>query len=338
MSPYSSRPPETDPDSPTPADPAERSLERGLRREPLSEEAYARIRTAVKSEWLLALPVSARSWRRGIAMAAGVAAIAILAAAWFQPAAGAAVFGTVVRADAGGLVKVSSPFTSRTLNPGTALIADETFKARGSALVALDGGGTLRIAHGSVVEAHSLNEIELQEGLIYVDLPPGLPRHRPAFVVRTSLGSIEHVGTQFEVATAAHAVRVRVREGEIRILRPQGRTETATAGTEIVVPQSGPVTRRTVSTHGNSWSWVEALAPDYEIENQQLVDFLRWAARETGRPLELADDHAREVAERTLLHGTVDGLTPLEAIGRVISTTTLRFDLQENTIRVSSGR
>jgi ferric-dicitrate binding protein FerR (iron transport regulator) len=202
--------------------------------------------------------------------------------------------------------------------------------------VALEGGGTLRIAHGSVVEAHNVNEIELREGLIYVDLPPGL--NRPAaFVVRTSLGSIEHVGTQFEVATVDHTVRIRVREGKVR-LRREKEWEVASAGTEMIVPQSGPVIRQALLTHGNQWSWVEALAPDYEIEDEQLVDFLQWAARETGRELDIADGHAREVAEQTRLHGTVDGLDPLEAVGRVISTTTLRYDLHEGAIRVSSGR
>ena len=336
MNKHDSAPSDSDPDPQTSSDPAERSLERGLRREPLSDEAHARIHAAVKSEWLQSLPSSARGWRRrGIAIVASIAATAVLAVVWFRPAAGAVVFGTIVRADTGGLVKVSSPFTSKTLVRGAVLTTAETFKAQGSALVALEGGGTLRIAHGSVVEAHTVNEIELRDGLIYVDLPPALNR-RSAFVVRTSLVSIEHAGTQFEVATVDHTVRVRVREGRVRVRRDQG-WETASAGTEMIVPQSGPVIRQALLTHGQQWSWVEALAPNYEIEDRQLMDFLQWAARETGRELDIADGHAREVAERTRLHGSVDGLDPLEAVGRVISTTTLRYDLHEGAIRIASG-
>jgi hypothetical protein len=87
-----------------PLDLAERSLEQGLWREPLSNEAHAPIRAVVQAEWLASLPDSARCWRyRGIAIAATLATLAIFAVSWIQPAVGAIVFGTVVCADAGGL-------------------------------------------------------------------------------------------------------------------------------------------------------------------------------------------------------------------------------------------
>jgi hypothetical protein len=127
-----------------------------------------------------------------------------------------------------------------------------------------------------------------------------------------------------------------VREGQVRLRRASG-TESAGAGTELIVPESGPVARQAVSTHGRQWSWVEALAPEFEIEDRSLRDFLQWIARETGRELVIADDHARSVIERTQLHGSVRGLTPLEALGRVLRATSLRFDLHEDAIRVSSG-
>jgi hypothetical protein len=91
-----------------------------------------------------------------------------------------------------------------------------------------------------------------------------------------------------------------------------------------------------MSTHGRQWSWVEALAPEFEIEDRPLGDFLQWAARETGRELQITDDRARSVVERTRLRGSVRGLTPLEALERVLRSTSLRFDLHEDAIRVSS--
>jgi hypothetical protein len=39
-----------------------------------------------------------------------------------------------------------------------------------------------------------------------------------------------------------------------------------------------------------------------------------------------------------LLHGSVQGLKPLDALDRVLSTTSLRFELQGDAIRVSSRR
>jgi ferric-dicitrate binding protein FerR (iron transport regulator) len=222
-----------------------------------------------------------------------------------------------------------------TLRPGDALRTAETVTVHGSALITLNTGGTLRIARGSIIRALNPYDIELLSGQLYVDLPTRVPRV-PSFTVSTSLGSIEHVGTQFEVTTGAHELSIRVREGEVRVRRSTG-TENAKAGTELIVPRSGLVVRRSVATFGRQWAWVEALAPDYDVENRPLAEFLDWAARETGRRLEISDTHARQLAEQTRLHGSVRDLTPVEALDAALSATSLRFELREDTIRVSSG-
>ncbi|MEP7245794.1 MAG: FecR domain-containing protein [Gammaproteobacteria bacterium] len=317
-------------------DPVARSLGQGLRRKPLSEEALARVRAAVQAEWQATLPAPKR-WRgfKVAALAASVACAALAAAFWLRPSAPLVTVGTIARIETGGLALQSNFHSDRALGVGTVLHAGDTIASQGSALIDLQEGGTLRIAPGSVLTAQSLNEMRLSEGRMYVDLPPGTPRSA-AFRVITVSGLIEHLGTQFEVSTVNSDVHIRVREGAIRLLRPSG-TETAEAGTELVVPRLGPVVRERVQTHGRSWAWVEALAPDFEIEDRQLMDFLQWAGRETGRQVDFADDHARDVAVRTRLRGSVSGLTPLEAIERVLRTTSLRFELHGEAIRVSSG-
>ncbi len=331
--------PPIDPPDPEPGgpEPDERSLRLGLHRHPWTDEQYLRVRAAVEAQWRASVPAanrrSRRWWRLGLA--AVLATLAIVAAAWLRPEADAAVLGTVARVEAGGLEVGATPFTRSALGVGATWNTNQTLAARGSALVTLEGGGTLRIARGTVLSARGANEIELRDGQVYLDLPPEQPRATP-FVVRTAFGSIEHVGTQFDVATGRHEVRVRVREGLIRLRRASG-IETASAGTELIVPESGPIARSAVTTHGRQWSWVEALAPEFEIEDRPLLDFLQWTARETGRRLDIGDAGAEQTIERTRLHGSVSGLTPLEALGRVLSATSLRFDLREDAIRVSSG-
>ena len=330
--------PPVDPPDPEPEshDPDERSLRLGLRRRPWTDEQYMRVRAAVEAQWRASVPSARHRPRRWwVGLAAVLATVSIVAAAWLRPEADAAVLGTVTRVEAGGVEVGSTPFTRTALGVGASLNTHETLAARGAVLVTLEGGGTLRIARGTVISARSMNEIELQDGQVYLDLPPE-QAHASPFVVHTAFGSIEHVGTQFDVATGNHEVRVRVREGLIRLRRASG-IETASAGTELIVPESGPVARRAVTTHGRQWSWVEALAPEFEIEDRPLLDFLQWTARETGRRLDIADAEAEHAAERTRLHGSVRGLTPLEALGRVLSATSLRFDLREDAIRVSSG-
>jgi hypothetical protein len=80
------------------------------------------------------------------------------------------------------------------------------------------------------------------------------------------------------------------------------------------------------------------MAPDIEIENRPLQEFLVWFSRETGRKLELADDEVRKQTATIRMHGSVRGLTALEALSAVMAATTLRFELPEGAIRVSSAR
>jgi ferric-dicitrate binding protein FerR (iron transport regulator) len=245
------------------------------------------------------------------------------------------VLGSITRVENGGLEARRAVLLHRRLGLGAVLLTGETLIARGSVLVRLEGGGTLRIARGTELETIAADEVALREGEVYVDMPPDLPR-ASAFVVRTPVGLIEHLGTQFDVAAVDHEVRIRVREGRVRLLRGSG-AETAVAGTELVVPKTGPISHRSIATHGRQWSWIEALEPEYEIEDRKLMDFLQWAARETGRRLSFADDRARDVAEQTRLHGSVRGLPPEAALEMVLTTTSLRSELEEDVIRVSSG-
>lgn len=323
-----------EPGPPAADDPLERTLEVGLRRRPLTDEAYARIHAAVAAEWRDTLQARSR-FRLWGGIAAGLAAVMLIAVVWLRPFADRAVLGVVARTESGALVSRSALLPYRPLGVGAVVRAGDMLIAPASVLVELQGGGTLRIARGTQLEAVAADAVALRLGEVYVDLPP-VPSRASAFVVRTPLGLIEHLGTQFDVATVDHEVRVRVREGQVR-LRQGSATETVAAGTELLVSETGPASRRSIPTHGPQWSWIEALQPDYDIENRKLLDFLQWTARETGRRLSFDDDRARDIAERTRLHGSVRGLPPATALDMVLTTTSLRYEFAEDLIRVSSG-
>jgi ferric-dicitrate binding protein FerR (iron transport regulator) len=145
------------------------------------------------------------------------------------------------------------------------------------------------------------------------------------------------VGTEFEVLSNDQIVRIRVREGQVQ-LRNASQQTLIDAGTQLTANRDGDLTRTPIASYGRDWLWVAALAPDYEIEGQPLVNFLQWAARELGRPLKFADDHAREVADHTILHGSIKGREPLDALSSVLSTTSLTYEIRGDTIWVQSGR
>ncbi len=324
-------------------DVAERALREGLRAPGLSPEALQRIRAATQQEWRASVdaasvrPPSRRRWL-SLAAAAAVATLAV-AVGWnvfmANTANSGAVLGTLARVDAPGIVE-SRYLRDVTLTVGSPLRAGQSLDARGDSLVALAGGGNLRVARASALEVVAANAIKLERGELYVDISPG-SRDSDRFMVATPAGEFRHVGTQFSIALVNGATRLRVREGSVLWHASDG-DSTVNAGTEVVIDRGRTVTRRPIATAGRDWAWAESMAPDFEIENRPLREFLEWFARETGRKLVISDDTVRKQVATIRMHGNVHGLTAMEALSAVMSATTLRFELPEGVIRVSSAR
>jgi ferric-dicitrate binding protein FerR (iron transport regulator) len=258
----------------------------------------------------------------------------VVAVLLLRPYSKEAIVGVVVRAESGELLSRRQLLPDQRRASGAVLHTGEKLLALGPVLIELSGGGTLRLASGARLETTATRVVALEGGEVYVDLPPVMSRPS-AFVVGTPLGLVEHLGTQFDVAVKEN-LRIRVREGSIRLRRGTD-TQTAVAGTELIVPPTGPTAKQSIATHGPEWSWIEALEPDYIIENRRLIEFLQWVARETGRRVSFSDDHARDIAEHIRLHGSISGMRPSEALETVFATTSLRYDLEDGLIRVSSG-
>jgi ferric-dicitrate binding protein FerR (iron transport regulator) len=319
----------------------ERALSGVMRAGSLDPEALARMRGAVGQEWQNSVDVDRRSRlarrRRkrwvAIAAAAGLAAVTI---AWLVGSlASPVVFGSIARLNGPDSDVRFMIVRHHTPRVGEALRTGETLTTHGPALVSLAAGGTLRVAAASVIEIRSGTEIRLTQGMIYVDKAP-TPRRSDHLRVATAVGTLEHLGTQFEVLGSQQSVRVRVREGKVR-LHGASAEVVAGAGTELLATPGGEVSRRPVATYGPDWQWVAALAPDFVIEDQSLLSFLEWVSRELGRHLEFATPKVRDIATRTILHGTVQGREPLEALADVLATTSLSYEIRGDTILVQAG-
>jgi len=324
-------------------DVAERALREGLRAPALSPEAMQRIRVATQQEWRanVQAPAPALVRKRGLSLAVAASVVMLaVAIGWnaFLTSTGdtGAVLGEVARFDSPGLVESRILRRDVAMNPGAHLLAGQSFDVRGDSLVTLAGGGNLRLARASSIDVLAANAVKLERGELYVDIPPG-SRGSDRFMVVTPAGEFRHVGTQFAVALVNGMTRLRVREGSVQWHATDG-DSTVDAGTEVTIDSKRTVTRRPIPTAGREWAWAESLAPDFEIENRPLREFLDWFSRETGRKLVLADDAVREQTASIRMHGNVRGLTAMEALSAVMAATTLRFELPEGVIRVSSAR
>ncbi len=183
----------------------------------------------------------------------------------------------------------------------------------GVAALRLAGGSSLRLDAGSRVRLETATRVELARGAVYVD-SGGAPGGT-GVVVATALGEVREVGTQFEVRLleGEAGVRVRVREGEVRLegrVGSQPGPESARAGEELTIRADGAVARGGVAGHGPLWDWVLAAAPPFANQGRTLGQLLEAVARETGWRIVYADEGLETSAGSIVVHGDLGTLRP----------------------------
>ena len=301
-------------------------------------EAMASVRAAVEAEWRAT--VSARRRRRqftGWAAAAGVTMAAV--AVWIaQPslAPGDAVVASVTRVV--GDVQLDdgdgrwAPLASAaTLEAGTRV---RTVNG-GRVALRLTDGVELRLDSGTLLAFEDAAHASLSQGAVYVDSRAEASTPSPDFELATPAGAVRHLGTQYEARLAGGGLRVAIREGRVQVGTPSGAVQGA-AGEQILVA-AGRVDRTSLAPNAAEWNWLATITPPFTLEGRSVEDFLEWAARETGRTVDFASPEAAERARSVTLSGTVEGLSPDEAVAAVLSTTSLRPAVEADRIRIEQA-
>ena len=196
--------------------------------------------------------------------------------------------------------------------------------------VVINNAVSLRLDQDTTLAVVAKDEFRLESGHIYADTGDFMYRDH-GLVVHTPMGTVTDVGTQFAVELGAERLDVAVREGRVDVSR--GADEfVAVAGERLRLGENDTAQMDAIAPHDPYWDWTASLAPVFDIENKSLLDFLRWAARETGRELVFEDNELRMSAMRTDLHGSVEDFEPLEAVESVLATTNFRYRLEADRI------
>jgi ferric-dicitrate binding protein FerR (iron transport regulator) len=206
-----------------------------------------------------------------------------------------------------------------------------TSPAAGLAL-AMNGRISARLDERSEVEVDSGHMLRLTSGALYVDTG-SLPAAAGALRVETALGTVSDVGTVFQVNVRASSMRVRVREGLVQV-DAAGRAGLVRsgAGEEIELDDRGAVRHGLVPPTHPAWTWAEALAPPFDVEDRPLLQFLEWVAHETGRHVRFEAPEVEAQAREVVLHGKARDLTPLQALDLMLSTTDLEYVLSTDQV------
>ncbi len=309
----------------------------------VSPERAARVRAAALEAWKSETGRHARRRRMAVRAAlGGCAAAAAIALAWFL-----LPFGDGTSLGPGPAAQVEMLAGDAWSHSGDgareALAAEDPLPAGSDLATAGDGRAALRMASGhSVLLDHSTRirlmsdgVIAIDEGAIYVDSRAGAPAIGP-MTVRTPLGLIREIGTQFEVRLEPSAVRVRLREGAV-IVDQGDRAHEVHAGTELDLDAEGTATRHEISHYETAWSWIETITPLPDLENRSLRSFLEWVARERGWTLSYADESVARSASEIVLSGTTSRMTIDEALEAVLVTSRLTHRVEDGALTIESA-
>jgi ferric-dicitrate binding protein FerR (iron transport regulator) len=315
------------------------------KRQAVPRDRAERVKTAARAQWQS--EVRRRSRRRAIWAAAGLAAAASLALAitlQFLPV------GTGVPPGADIVIRVEaltgpvwSQVTSDVDGPepralkvgddvplGSELVTSDESRAA----IRLASGHSVRLDASTRVRLVDRGSLALDRGTIYVDSGVGMTT-TGSLEVRTPLGTLEEIGTQFEARFDDGVLRVRLREGSV-VVHQGEKAHDVRAGTEISVDAGGTVTRREISAHGSNWAWLAAVTPMLDLEGRTAEEFLEWVARERGWTLSFADETVARSAGEIVLGGTVERLTLDEALDAVLPTCRMVYRIEYGTLLIAA--
>ena len=287
----------------------------------VSPEVTRRVRLAVHDAWSDEIQ---KNSRKRTAMWAGVAAAAALTIGirlQLRPVAESTVAATVVAEVQ--LVRGAASFAAGTVVKSGSVIAT---KAGGFATLNWHEHGSLRLAEDTVVRFDSTDAITLQRGAVYY----ASVNAKRTIAVATKFGTVHDIGTQFEARIASDSLRVRVREGEIRLA-----DNNATAGTELTASRDG-VKRRSIPTSGADWNWVLAAAPPMMLDGNAR-EVLSAIAREKGLKLTFIDRSLADSVAKMSLHSRTP-LTPDEGLGAATTASNLAYRISGDTLTIERRR
>lgn len=221
-----------------------------------------------------------------------------------------------------------------TLTPGLPILGGQVIDTRGGrAAIDLAQGGSLRLDADTRIALVSSREIELLRGALYFDSQLAGEAAEP-LTVRTRVGSVRDVGTQFIARLEPDLIELSVREGAVAVTRGSEQIE-AHVGEQLTVPDAGAPSRTSVAPFGAEWGWAEQLAPAYDLDGQTVFDFLSWLQRETGRRVVFVSPEAESRARRAVLRGGRIDLEPMPMLRAVLATTDFRYSVTAGEIAVA---
>lgn len=284
----------------------------------IPEDGAARVKNLTRRVWRDEVATRSRQrtrlWLGGVAAAAALI-IAMIYLPLFRPGTPQPVSRAIVVSLINGTLEVTPPGsnvgfltaedTSAEIPPGSLIRT----RSGSRAALWLNDQTSLRFDSNTELRLDSEVSISLESGAVYIDSRDGVGS---SVEVRTAFGTATDIGTQFEVRLEDQRLDVRVRQGMVSLAQNDDEYQ-ITEGVTFSIDADGAVSTGVITPYDPAWSWVQEIAPTFEIEGQTVLEFLDWVSSETGLSIGFANAGAEELAATTILHGSIEGLSPKEA-------------------------
>ncbi|MDJ0656034.1 MAG: FecR family protein [Xanthomonadales bacterium] len=204
---------------------------------------------------------------------------------------------------------------------------DEVLRTGANSFAGLGFGGvSLRVAPSTQLVLESTRRIKLISGTIYIDTGANAQGQSLVEVI-TPAGTATDIGTQFEVRYEQPLYRLRVREGQVRLVG-SGQAFQSLAGDELVIDADGRHHRNSISPSDPEWGWVASIAPDFD--GRTVAELLDWVSRETGKEIRYADPGVKQNTAVTVFNTSVLNVAPLETLEVLLATTDYEHTVGED--------
>jgi hypothetical protein len=297
--------------------------------------ARARAKAVATERWKHRIQAGKPAFPRGLQIA-GLAALLVLAAigslVWLPGTEGpplALAFGEVEHLQ--GSVRMIRAGEPDVVLAGGAPVATGAVVTTedGRLAISVPNGLSLRLDRYSQLRIDGAEQVTLIAGSAYVDT--GRVNGSRRLRMTAPVGTIEHVGTQYQVTILGDATLIAVREGMLRLQRagadlqdesyliPQGRLLELS-------PERAPLWTE-LTSYDTRWSWTALAAPPLEIEGRSVRAFLDWICRENGWRWAPGEGIVAGELDRILLHGSIQGMAARDALALVAAIAEIRLTL-----------
>ncbi len=211
------------------------------------------------------------------------------------------------------------------LVPGTPMLADEASR------LVTQGGADLRLRAGTELQWLAPDAIRLTKGSIYI-ATEGSNR----FQISTPMGVVKDIGTRFMVTLTDGELEVAMRDGITEIATDRG-TYVAKADMlsgDVVRVVKNRITVRPEPTSDDRWQWIHEVHPGYSETG--VADLLKAISADLGLSLAFSSPAVEASVMSAQLSGDLSGLTPEEALGVVLGTSSLKR-LKDEPLRLLIG-